>query len=95
MKPIPKVSAELFTYELYEPNFWQRLGFEFSTSDDIVIAEAIKRAVGYCNSERLAVRPKSRMIALLCEDADGEKFWFHHYRLAFEARGGQFEEELS
>ena len=30
--PIPEISAERFSYELYEPNFWQRLGFEFSTS---------------------------------------------------------------
>ena len=88
---IPKISAERFTYELYEPNFWQRLGFEFSTDDDIVLKKAIKKAVGYCESERLAVRPKSRMVAVMCEDDDGEKFWFHHYRIALEARGAELE----
>lgn len=88
---IQKISAEKFTYELYEPNFWQRLGFEFSTDDDIVLKKAIEKAVGYCESERLAVRPKSRMIAVMCEDDDGEKFWFHHYRIALEARGAELE----
>ena len=72
------ISAERFSYELYEPNFWQRLGFEFITDDDIVIAKAIERAVGYCDANRLLVRPKDRMIAIMCEDDDGEKFWFHH-----------------
>lgn len=90
-KPIPEISAEGFAYELYEPNFWQRLGFEFSTSDDIVIGKAIECAIGYCDANRLLVRPKDRMIAIMCEDDDGEKFWFHHYKLAFEARGGKFE----
>ena len=85
------ISAERFSYELYEPNFWQRLGFEFTTDDDIVIAKAIERAVGYCDASRLLVRPKDRMIAIMCEDDDGEKFWFHHYKLAFEARGAKFE----
>lgn len=56
------ISAERFSYELYEPNFWQRLGFEFITDDDIVIAKAIERAVGYCDANRLLVRPKDRMI---------------------------------
>lgn len=87
------ISAERFAYELYEPNFWQRLGFAFSADDDIVIHKAIERAIGYCPSERLMVRPKSRMIAIMCEDDDGEKFWFHHYKLAFEARGAEFKEE--
>lgn len=56
-----------------------------------MIAKAIERAVGYCDANRLLVRPKDRMIAIMCEDDDGEKFWFHHYKLAFEARGGKFE----
>ena len=30
-------------------------------------------------------------IAIMCEDDDGEKFWFHHYKLVFEARGAKFE----
>ena len=85
------ISAERFSYELYEPNFWQRLGFEFITDDDIVIAKAIERAVGYCDANRLLVRPKDGMIAIMCEDDDSEKFWFHHYKLAFEARGAKFE----
>ena len=85
------ISAERFSYELYEPNFWQRLGFEFITDDDIVIVKAIESAVGYCDANRLLVRPKDRMIAIMCEDDDGEKFWFHHYKLAFEARGAKFE----
>ena len=88
---IKEISAERFTYELYEPNFWQRLGFEFSTDDDIVLKKATKRAVGYCESERLEVRPKSRMVALMCEDDDGEKFWFHHYRISLEASGAELE----
>lgn len=88
---ISAISAERFSYELYEPCFWLRLGFEFTTDDDIVIAKAIGRAVGYCDANRLLVRPKDRMIAIMCEDDDGEKFWFHHYKLAFEARGAKFE----
>lgn len=87
---IPEISAEKFLYELYEPNFWQRLGFEFTTDDDIVIAKAIDRAIGYCDANRLLVRPETGTIAIMCEDDSGEKFWFHHYKIAFKARGAKF-----
>ena len=88
---IESISAERFTYELYEPNFWQRLGFEFTTDDDVVIQKAIERAIGYCDANRLQVRPKDRMIAVMCEDDNCEKFWFRHYRIAFEYGGAKFE----
>lgn len=94
MKTIPEISAEKFSYELYEPNFWQRLGFEFNTDDDIVLRKAAEQAIGYCDANRLLVRPKERMIAVMFEDLDGEKFWCHHYKLALEARGAQFGGEV-
>ena len=94
VREIPKLSAEKFSYELYESNFWARIGLQFSTDDDLIIATAAKQAVGYCDANRLLVRPKDRMVAIMCEDDDGEKFWFHHYKTAFEARGVlKFKEE--
>lgn len=68
------IDPELFTYETYEPAYWQRLGCGvFDTSLDRLVAG---RAVGTCDPSRLAVRPRADGVAVMCEDEDG-RFWFH------------------
>lgn len=89
---IPEIDPELFTYELYEMNFGDRLGlyhrmypevFEF---ENFVKALA-PRVVGWCDPSRLAVRPKAEGAALMCEDEDGGRFWFHALDKTAEALG--------
>ena len=79
---IPEIDPELFTYELYEMNFGDRLGlyhrmypevFEFENFVKVLAP----KVVGWCDPSRLAVRPKTEGVALMCEDGDGERFWFH------------------
>ena len=79
---IPEIDPELFTYELYEVNFGDRLGLYHSVYPDIFEFENFIKAlrpriIGWCDPSRLAVRPKTEGIALMCEDENGEKFWFH------------------
>ena len=79
---IPEIDPELFTYELYEMNFGDRLGLYHSMFPEIFefknFIKVLKpRVIGWCDSSRLAVRPKTEGIALMCEDENGEKFWFH------------------
>ena len=89
---IPEIDPELFTYELYEMNFGDRLGlyhrmypevFEFENFVKVLAP----RAVGWCDPSRLAVRPKAEGVALMCEGEDGEKFWFHALDKTAEALG--------
>ena len=89
---IPEIDPELFTYELYEMNFGDRLGlyhhmypevFEFENFIKILAP----RVVGWCDPSRLAVRPKAEGVALMCEDEDGERFWFHALDKTAEALG--------
>lgn len=89
---IPEIDPELFTYELYEMNFGDRLGlyhrmypevFEFEN----FIKVLMPRVVGWCDPSRLAVRPKAEGVALMCEDENGERFWFHALDKTAEALG--------
>ena len=89
--PVPKTGTEKFAYELYEPDFRRRLGFEFTASGGNVVAKAAERAAGRCGAARLTVRPKDRMVAVVREDGAGGRFWFRRCRLASAARGAEFE----
>ena len=89
---IPEIDPELFTYELYEMNFGDRLGlyhgmypevFEFENFVKVLAP----KVVGWCDPSRLAVRPKTEGVALMCEDEDGERFWFHALDKTAEALG--------
>lgn len=94
-KKILELDPELFTYDTYdtyEMNFGDRLGlyhhmyaevFEFEN----FIKVLKPRVIGWCDPSRLAVRPKSEGIALMCEDDYGEKFWFHALEKTAEALG--------
>jgi len=72
-----QISPELFTYELYESNYMDRLGIPFDTCDRIASYTVKQHAIGWCDASRLQVRPRSGLIAIMCEDENGEKFWFH------------------
>lgn len=64
---VEEISPELFLWELYNANGVQEL--------DVALHIAVK--FGYCDAGRLAVRPKSGMLALMVEYEDGEKEWYH------------------
>ena len=56
---IPEIDPELFTYELYEMNFGDRLGLYNHLYPEVF---EFAKTVG---------------VALMCEDENGERFWFH------------------
>ena len=91
-KKIPEIDPELFTYELYEMNFGDRLGLYHNMYPEVfefenfikVLAPSV---VGWCDPSRLTVRPKAEGVTLMCEDEDGERFWFHALDKTAEALG--------
>ena len=64
---IEEISPELFTWELYNANLLHELSEAFYTADSF----------GYCDSSRLAVRPKEGMYGLMITWEDGTKHWCH------------------
>lgn len=73
------IDPELFIYELYESNYIDRLGLSYDVNPSILNKKILECAIGYCDASRLYVRPRSDMIAVMCEDENHEKFWFHHF----------------
>ncbi len=63
---LEELSPELFIYELYD-----------SSGPLLDHNEVARMAVGYCDASRLQVRPRKNLLALMCEDPDGNRFWFH------------------
>lgn len=60
----PEIDPELFTYELYEMNFGDRLGLYHSMYPEVFEFENFvkvlaPKVVGWCDPPRLAVRPKA------------------------------------
>ena len=78
---LEELNPELFNWETYDCDFGHRLDCYWNTYPEIYqfdqfIIQLKKYAIGWCDSSRLSVRPKSDGIAVMCEDDDG-KFWFH------------------
>ena len=63
---LEELSPELFIYELYD-----------SSGPLLDPNDVARMAVGYCDASRLQVRPRKGLLALMCEDPDGNRFWFH------------------
>ena len=79
---IPEIDPELFTYGIYEAAFGDRLGLYHHMYPEVFEFENFirvlkPRVIGWCDPSRLAVRPKTEGVALMCEDENSEKFWFH------------------
>ena len=83
---IPMINPELFTYELYEPNWWDALDLSFIEGTDVekVFAKIREYAIGCCDGSRLTVRPRADDYAFMFEK-DGNKFWFHIPKWEFRA----------
>lgn len=83
---LPELSPDEFTWERYESNYGSRLNLDFRSSiNNVVMAREIRdRCLGYCDGSKLRIRPKSDMVAIMLEDDEFEKFWFHYPKFAFE-----------
>ena len=76
-KSYEEIDPERFLYGNYEPNYWSRLGIGYDYTQT-ALEQALKdRIVGWCDSSRLMVRPKTGTIAVMCEDDELYLFWFH------------------
>lgn len=75
-RKIEEIDPERFIYQNYEPDYWTRLGMCFSCGCLDVAKKAKACAIGWCDASRLSVRPRPGCIAVMCEDEDGEPFWF-------------------
>ena len=82
MAKLPQISAERFTYETWDADFWNSLGLRYAESmeEDNLIRAIKEYGIGYCSPNRLKMRPKDdKYVAVMCE-RDGEKFWFHVFK---------------
>ena len=85
MRMIEKLDSSNFTYDNYETNWWSRLEMDGWDINDRPLIESLKiHAIGFCNSNSLSVRPRESGYAIMCEDEDFEKFWFHISDRTFE-----------
>lgn len=81
---ISELDPELFTWDLHEIDFGDRLGlyhnhYPDTFENDNYLRAVKKMAIGWCDPSRLSVRPRKEGIALMCEDENGERFWFHAF----------------
>lgn len=83
---LPELNSECFIYENYESNWWSLLDLDFSDAMEVsnVMRCVEKYAVGYCESSKVKLRPKSDSYAVMFEK-DGERFWFHIQKWEFDA----------
>lgn len=83
---LPELNPECFIYENYESNWWSLFNSDFSDSMEVsnVMRSVEKYAVGYCESSKVKLRPKSDSYSVMFEK-DGERFWFHIQKWEFEA----------
>ena len=85
LKELPELNSECFIYENYESNWWSLLDLDYAEAMDVErVMKAVKEyAVGYCESSRITLRPRSDSFAVMFEK-DGERFWFHLQKWEFE-----------
>lgn len=78
IKKLPELNPECFTFENHEACWWGLLDLDFSDAMTVsnVMRCVEKYAVGYCESDRVMLRPKPDSYAVMFEK-DGEHFWFH------------------
>ena len=83
---IEELSPIDFTWERYESNYGARLNLDFRSSIDnkVMAREISRRCIGWCDGGKLTIRPKSDMVAIMLEDDEFEKFWFHYPKTAFD-----------
>ena len=83
---IAELSPIDFTWERYESDYGGRLDLDFRSSTDakIMAREIKKRCSCWCDGSKLHIRPKSDMVAIMLEDDEFEKFWFHYPKTCFE-----------
>lgn len=76
---LKELSPEAFTFELYEPNYYDRLEmWDVVKWDGRALERRLEEtAVGWCDAFRLGVRPRGGLAAVMCEDSDVDRFWFY------------------
>ena len=85
LNKLGKLNSECFTWETWESNWWNLLDMDFMIVMDVknVMRAVEKYAVGYCESDKVSIRPKENSYAVMFEK-DGERFWFHIQKWEFE-----------
>lgn len=73
---IEELDSSAFTYDNYETNYWSRLNLTWDVLDEPFLKALKTHAIGYCRANYLPFRPRFGY-AIMCEDEDFEKFWFH------------------
>jgi len=85
LESISQLNSECFIYDNYESNWWSLLDLDFDQAMDVWrVMKAVKEyAVGYCESDKVRLRPRPDSYAVMFEK-DGERFWFHIQKWEFE-----------
>ena len=84
-QPIEMMSPDEFRWDRWESDYGYRLNLDYGESIDNKRMRAViaSRCIGWCDGSRLSFRPKSDMVALMLEDDEFEKFWFHYPKESF------------
>lgn len=85
MRGLEELNSECFTYDNYEADWWTRLQLSFSDAMEVsnVMKNVELYGVGYCDSIKVTLRPKTDSFAVMFEK-DGDRFWFHIQKWEFE-----------
>lgn len=85
LEKLERLNSECFIYDNYESNWWTLFDMKFSDSlNNAAVMRTVEQyAVGYCEGERLLIRPSADSYAVMFEK-DGERFWFHIKKWEFE-----------
>ena len=83
-----ELSPIYFTFQNYEVNPFDRLDIPYDWDSqeglsNVFIRYIVDHLVGWCDSEKLTVRPRPGY-AVMCEDEQFERFWFHVSKELFE-----------
>lgn len=89
---LEKLNPACFIYENWESNWWNLLDIEYADTVNIkIVMNAVEKyAIGYCESDKVELRPKEDSYAVMFEK-DGERFWFHVQKWEFEYIEEEFE----
>lgn len=81
-----EISPDCFEFELWEGGAWTVFGAPNIFIDSLPEVEAIIRAstIGFCESDRLKIRPRGKDDMAVMFHYENRDFWFHMPKYIFE-----------
>ena len=88
---IRKINSEQFTWQLWSAGTLENILKIPTRTSAIERNKKIirERAIGYCKSELLMIRPKENQFAVMFDDGNGNFWWTHFTKKEFEICFGE------